>query len=393
MLNDFKFIFIPSKILETKEYIKDKHKNINERYTNLSLDDGYLFQLLNTINGLGYTELRSFSYKLKVGDLLLLANYMLKNQYNIDLGKIYIILETRFRSDFIKVFFKKFKDNYNNKEFNEHFIRFLSLTENPHEILDMNEDNLEIFKGWLKEEDLVSSIVKSCLIIKKGFNAFMSDYKFEEDTLIYKECRKYLYITCDKEYYISGSIDEILDVLKTYTLHEKIKFLNNYLSILDIDEFQEPILNYIYYSYGEPNEGLYDNIWQNINQNALEKYNIWVAQKKMKEFFGEDERYVFWYRYIKNLEAVLLHVNERQLFIDFGEFVIIEFRHIGNAAYVYTKADFEKHFRNFLNSGVVYSDRNFKYGEIALKRIVHRGNWQYNTSVLIRGGINRVEYY
>ncbi len=393
MLTNFRFIFTPRKIVEVEEYIKERHISINERYTNLSIDDECLIELLKTINGLDNTELVSFSYRLRTEDLFLLANYMPRNEYNVDLKKIYIILKTRFRGEFIGVLFERFKDNYDNKEFNEYFIELLNFCKNSHEILNMSKDTLEIIKKWLREDNLVSSIVQSCLAIKKDFNSFMLAFKFEEDTLIYKECQKYLYIICNKDYYLFGNIDEILNVFKTYTLNEKLAFMNNYLSLLEIEEFQEPILSHIYCSYGDPSKGLYDNIWENINHDAVEKYKMWLAQKLMRDFFGEDERYVFWYSYIKNLQATLLHVNERQLFIDFGEFVVIEFRHIGNAAYMYKKSDFDKYFRRFINRPAVYSDGNFKYKEIALNRIIHSGEWQYRTSNLIRGGINRVQRY
>lgn len=392
MLSNFKFIFTPMKILNTAEYIKEKHKKINERYNNLNIDDEYLVKLLKTINEIDKAELPGFSYRLKKHDLYLLANYMPGNKYNVDLEKIYIILKTRFRDEFIKILFKGFKNHYYNKEFNIYLLRLLNLSENSPEVLNMSKDTLEVIKKWLKQDNPVSAIVHSCLAIKKEFKVFMSAFRLEENTLIYKDCRKYFYRICGKEHYIHGDINEILEVLKTYTLDEKTGFMNNYLTLLEVDEFQDPVLDYIYYSYGEPNES-YNNIWQNINHHAVEKYKMWIIQKRMKDFFGEDERYVFWYGYIKNLDAKLLHVNERQLFIDFGKFVVIEFRNIGNAAYVYRNNDFDKYFRRLINRGTVYSDGNFKYRAVALERIIHSGNWQYRTSRLISEVMNDVQRY
>ncbi len=34
-------------------------------------------------------------------------------------------------------------------------------------------------------------------------------------------------------------------------------------------------------------------------------------------------------------------VNDRQLFLDFGEFVVIEFRYINNAGYIYSREYFD----------------------------------------------------
>ena len=56
---------------------------------------------------------------------------MPKNQYNIDLEKIYIILKTRFKDEFIKILFEEFKNHYYNYEFNRYFIHFLNLSKIP----------------------------------------------------------------------------------------------------------------------------------------------------------------------------------------------------------------------------------------------------------------------
>lgn len=393
MLSNFKFIFTPRKLLSVEEDIKTRHQNINERDLKLAIDDEYLRKLVNKINSLNKEELLSFSYRLKREDLFLLAVYMPKNQYNIDLEKVYIILKNRFREQFIKILFEGFKNHYYNKEFNRHLIQFLNLSENSHGILNIGKNELEIIKKWLRQDDLVATIVQSCLKIKKDFNPFMLAFKFNEDTQIYRDCRKHLYTICNKEYYLFGDINEILGIFETYILDEKIAFMNNYLTILEIEEFQDPVLNHIYYTYGDPKDGLMDNIWRNISNLAVEKYKIWLAQKHMKEFFGGDERYIFWYDYIKNLEAELLHVNERQLFIDFGEFVVIEFRNIGNAAYIYRKSDFDRYFRKYINMNTVYSDTNLKYRHIVLERVIHNKGWQYRTHNLIRGVKNYVQNY
>lgn len=383
MLTNFKFIFTPRNILNIKEEIKKKHKNINEKYKNLIVDDRNLIELLKIIDKLNKDELVNFSYKLKKKDLYLLAKYMPKNQYNIDLEKIYIILKTRFKDEFIKILFEEFKNHYYNYEFNRYFIHFLNLSKKSHRLLNIKSNTLKVLKKWLKEKEIIPIIVKSCFKINKDFNTFMSIFRFEKSTQIYKDCRKYFFTVCTKEDYLTGNTDEILKIFKTYNLDEKVAFINNYLTILEVEEFQESILNYIYYSYGRPEDNQFN--WEKVNDKAIEKYKLWIAQKCMKEFFGDDDRYVFWYSYVKNSEAKLLDVNERQLFLDFGELIVVEFRNIGNAAYIYEKGDFYKYFKKYLNNNKIYDDGTYKNRGINLVRIIHSGNWQYKADSILRG--------
>ena len=78
MLTNFKFIFTPRNILNIKEEIKKKHKNINEKYKNLIVDDRNLIELLKIIDKLNKDELVNFSYKLKKKIFIYLQNICLK---------------------------------------------------------------------------------------------------------------------------------------------------------------------------------------------------------------------------------------------------------------------------------------------------------------------------
>ncbi|SHD76668.1 protein of unknown function [[Clostridium] ultunense Esp] len=183
--------------------------------------------------------------------------------------------------------------------------------------------------------------------------------------------------------YLIDEVDKILDIIKVYELDLLAKFLDNYLLKLEIEEFQDEILNYIYLTYDTPLNNSHKYLWDKVSEDAKDRYNIWYANKKLIEFFQGDERYEFWFRYIKDLDAKLLGVNDRQLFLDFDKFVVIEFRYIGNAAYIYSKPYYLINYDGKVSNNRMEDDGYYKNQGSALSRIIHRENWQYRTTKLI----------
>ena len=386
---DFNFKFTPRKLLKVESEIKKVHLDVNESFSNKKVDTNRLRNILDRIESLNEEEILRFSYELTKDELYLLADYMPRNSYNVDLNKIYEILEIRFRDEFLPILFRGFQNYYYNVDFNKYFRNFLKLSSAPNKTLDISAEALAILVKWLEEEDIVQKIVKSYFVLDRDFHSYMKFFGFSINRKLYEDCMKYLYTCCDKEFYLEANVWELVNIIKTYSQDEMINFMNNYLMKLEIDEFQDEILEFIYSRYGKVDELRLVYIWDRIFPEAKEKYSIWVAQVEMNEFFQGDERYTFWFDYIKELSAKILVVNDKQLFLDFGKFIVVEFREINNAAYVYSKDVFDTHFSRYINRNNICDNGVFKNKNLMLteKKIIHRkgyrGVWQYRTSRLI----------
>lgn len=386
---DFNFKFTPRKLLKVESEIKEVHLNVNESFSNKKVDTNRLRNILDRIESLNEEEILRFSYELTKDELYLIADYMPRNSYNVDLNKIYEILKIRFRDEFLPILFRGFQNHYYNVDFNKYFRNFLKLSSAPHKTLNISVEALAILVKWLEEEDIVKKIVKSYFVLDRDFHSYMKFFGFSINRKLYEDCMRYLYTCCDKKFYLEANVWELFNIIKTYNQEEMINFMNNYLMKLEIDEFQDEILEFIYSRYGKVDELRLVYIWDRIFPKAKEKYSIWVAQVEMNEFFQGDERYTFWFDYIRELSAKILVVNDKQLFLDFGEFVVVEFREINNAAYVYSKNVFDTHFSRYINRHNICDNGIFKDENLMLteKKIIHREGhrnvWQNRTSRLI----------
>lgn len=385
MINDYNFKFMPKQLIVATEVIKKRHQKVNERYKVISLDEERLRNIIKELEKLDDNELSKFAYLLTKDELCSLANYMVKNIYNTDLEKIYKVLKLRPRDEYLLIFFDNFQNYYTNREFNLYFRRFLQEFKDAYKILAIDEKALSDLIEWLKERHIVEQIVQSYFKLDIDFDDYMLTYRFKNKFSLYGDCKRYLYINCNADVYLRSEVEDILDTLKTCNRSEIVGFINNYLIKLDIQDFDENIMNYIYFSYGRPDDVdlIYTYIWSEILDKAKEKYNIWFAQRELNEFFQGDERYTFWFEYVKALKAKILAINERQLFLDFGNFVVIEFKDWGNAAYIYDKNIFRNNFLRYLKGEDTYSNAIFKNRVIMIDRITHGDFWQVRASKLI----------
>jgi hypothetical protein len=94
------------------------------------------------------------------------------------------------------------------------------------------------------------------------------------------------------------------------------------------------------------------------------------------DFFEEDhERYDFWKQYTDKVDNLHADLEKGRLFLDFGEFGVIEFKETGNATYVYEKSYFQKMQELHQVSG------NIDHGKLknknhAIAHLSHYSGWQ-----------------
>ena len=381
MLKNYKYI--PKKIIEIREEIKSKHLELLEGFTNRDFNIRDLEKLIEEIRQLDKNQLKIYSYKLKPKELQSLILYMPENRYNIELWKINEIINTRFKKNNLILFFNAFQNHYSNKEFNQYFIQYINKVENSHELLGISANAVPILLKWLEEDYILEIIIEDYFKLNRKLDSYLGFCGFKSNRGLYKDCWRYFLTVCRGKDYLNNEVDKILDIIKVYELDLLAKFLDNYLLKLEIEEFQDEILNYIYLTYDTPLNNSHKYLWDKVSEDAKDRYNIWYANKKLIEFFQGDERYEFWFRYIKDLDAKLLGVNDRQLFLDFDKFVVIEFRYIGNAAYIYSKPYYLINYDGEVSNNRMEDDGYYKNQGSALSRIIHRENWQYRTTKLI----------
>ncbi len=381
ILKEYKYI--PKLIIETKEEIKTKHLELSERSIDKDFNIRDLKKLIDKIKQLDKNELKLFAYGLNRRELQSLILYMPENIYDAELWKVNEIINYRFQSRDLILFFNSFQNYYENKEFNKCFMEYIKKVKNANEILGISSNAVLVLIKWLGKNNIIENIIEDYFKVNRKLNSYLGYFGFMNNRRLYNDCWKHFLTVCRGQDYLETSTEDILKIIKAYELNYLVPFLDNYLTKLTIEDFQDPVLDYIYYTYDMPLNNNYDYLWDKVSKEAKEKYNIWYADKKLTEFFKGDERYEFWFRYIKESEASLLGVNSSQLFLDFGHFVVIEFRHSSNAAYIYSKDYYKTVYEKMVFENQIYDNGEYKNIDRALSRVIHREGWQYNATRLI----------
>lgn len=166
-------------------------------------------------------------------------------------------------------------------------------------------------------------------------------------------------------------------------------FCAHYLNKLEMRQnWFEGILKIIEKKYSGPGkrngEMVETAFWAKISDVAKEEFHYWQMQSKIVEFF-EGERADFWKKYLvkKKIMAVWELRNVQGFMLDFKEFGVIEFKNIGNAAYIYPKDVFHS-YRHHIGGGHFpgfYKNKNrtIKHKKMPSwdGRIIHNESWQY----------------
>jgi hypothetical protein len=122
------------------------------------------------------------------------------------------------------------------------------------------------------------------------------------------------------------------------------------------------------------------DLLERSNREAYAFYRNWLKSLELDTFFDafpDNDRFAFWESYLPRITAVRGDREYGRLFLDFGNFGVVEFAEVGNAAYVYPP----EHFQYYLERNFRRRDRDpgvVKNQQKAMFRLNHTSNWQSN---------------
>ncbi len=174
---------------------------------------------------------------------------------------------------------------------------------------------------------------------------------------------------------------------------ERIEIGQHYLNTLNnLDEWHENILKYILAKWGKPNsphetQKKESRFWSLVHQSAKDEFRRWLMLEEVETFF-EGERADFWRHYVnsKFIRDVNNILGGEGFMLDFGHFGVIEFKNVGNAAYIYPR----EIFRKFWSSAEFWTNSPSHFKELSKTvrskrmsgwdgRILHHAGWEYTS--------------
>jgi len=176
------------------------------------------------------------------------------------------------------------------------------------------------------------------------------------------------------------------------------KFGQHYLNVLQKrPNWATSVLEWIEQKFGSPkfvrdeNERIETPFWRQVDIGPKKEFALWIMEQRIEQFF-EGERADFWKRFLQAGKVVRVQeiLQGDGFMIDFDRFGVIEFKQVGNAAYVYPQSVFNDYWRR---SQKYYQPWEFKdkYKTVRCTnipswdgRIIHKSNWQYYTAQIIK---------
>ena len=178
---------------------------------------------------------------------------------------------------------------------------------------------------------------------------------------------------------------------------ESQKFGQHYLNVLERRaNWKTPILEWIEKKFGVPtldreHAKIETPFWRQVDAVPKKDFALWVMERRIEKFF-EGERADFWKKFLRAGKVVRVQeiLYGDGFMIDFDRFGVIEFKQVGNAAYIYPKSVFNDYWHGAQKHSQPWSFKD-KYSTIRSAafpswdgRIIHKQNWQFYTTQFIQ---------
>ena len=378
--------FQPSKLEEVLQVIREKHSIRGSQ--DVRVDKSIIDEVRTILENTESEKVPPLAWGFKKKQILACLEIVALDRKGEIADKAAAILMTRPKGMVILKGFRKLIRLYEHKLL-EKVIK-VQLKSKGYDIFERTQFEPIRIKKWLLYETLGTGLFAEYKSDRKNkcLDDYLSTLPIIEKEGLYKWSWRYLLV--------HGNLEDIRRessqrIYSEFIDKDNIKFFKkfciNYLNKLNKSEYwYEPILDLIAKEYGLPKGKMdrtaYENpFWDEINSSTKDELRKWLLKKRIEDFFGDDERSGFWKSYVEkgsisNAETIL---SNEGFMLDFGKFGVVEFKEIGNAAYIYPTDVFREYWRNAERK---YHPSSFKDKSRTIKtvnwdgRILHFEGWQ-----------------
>ncbi|PRX23239.1 EH signature protein [Orenia metallireducens] len=388
-MKKFVFKFTPQKLIDTAEDIKRRFPSTNQlaqerknKYQQVDLEE-----LLARIRKWKNSEVRSYAGQLKNREVYSLAYNF--NQIPEELHEVVkSILVYRFKKSMVKVMWGNFCKNPDNRAITS----FFNDTINRVKVIKFSNTPYSLLVRIFSTPDPIDWIIDYIIDLGFSYSKWIEYFQLTEKSQLVQSVIGRLFIKANRRIFEQEDNLLLLKLFSSLRTESFRKSAENYLEIFNVYEFDEELMELFKDRIGDPVEN-YLSSWNDMSEVARRKARQWFNNKEMKEFFAsidanEEEaqrRFEYWQNYNESIEKVKYIRYRLQLFLVFDKFVVIEFGEKGNAAYIYDKVYFNKHFANYMNDYNSVNNNRLKHKMEKFvgsedNRIIHRdttsGYWE-----------------
>lgn len=339
----YHFSFAPNKLMNERIQIEKKFEAIDKEIIS-ERGKKKLPELLEIIRKTSFKEIESILSNFSKLDIrIIMYEYPFSNEQHEDQLKINYILTTLYRSEFGKIIWKLFQEDFLN-EYLQSLLKS-SYSKEREKFVGMPEKiSLSLGEAIVNKAGIVNGLVDLALNSNDILSNKIEQWKVvKESSLERKIIEEFLLKgVLSNKIFEREDIVTIIEYLNKMPIKSYQNILKNYVEVREYKEFDDVVLNHAVRTLLNPNED--DALWGFLSEASITKVRKWLLQAKLKEVFDKDidnKRFNYWKRFIDYFEDVEVIREPLVAFMYFKDFVVVEFGVIG-AAYFYHKEGFKK---------------------------------------------------
>jgi hypothetical protein len=339
------FYFKSVKLCESLTNISERHLSLPEILSlNREVRTKEFVGSLKTAQD-RHTPLLDFS--LKYSDLELVLSELVKNPEGRLRDILMLLLKRYAGKKLFKINWAMLQKDYRNKGLLDsmkvlcvHMKESLEI-ENSRSLFN----RMETVSGDSFLNQTHEALVNEGGLLKEFFDKYgvISEYSFGMDLI-----RKFFSKCCKNDFL--NNITIFLEVLSVYKNEDTFSVIENYLEKFDVNEYDFCISRMLLEKYGKPVGN--DDLWAYISDETRSKYNHWLKILQMEDHFGRASRESgFWRQYYGEIKNIHRDEKNNLLFINFGDFAVVDFGKQNHETFLYKKEVFDLKYQQYLKEG------------------------------------------
>lgn len=373
------FYFKPIKLQEEVRKLQVKYKYTDHISGNLI--QRKLPNLLERIRMLGdsESEIIQFAKGLKPIDINILASeYPYEKEELTTQSKILVILNERYN----RIVGRRFWNHYQHSPFDERIILLLqyAFKEEDPNFLGLNPSIRDKYNNVFSNSDfnsVLKELANQIEVNKSILEIMTSKWKIVKNTKLAYEL---LLIILEIHMKTPGFVelqgaDTIGDKLNNINLQRYKKIIVNYLNAFESEEYHHVLFSQVINRLNDPRKNRAR--WSDVPEETIQKVKSRLIRDELFDFFDSDsERFDYWRKYINHIKSVDFNAEPPIAAMYFGNFVVVEFALVGNAAYFYEAEGFSKYLAHKIKRDISESELKDRDVYYFINKLNHAGKWQ-----------------
>ncbi|SFC95255.1 hypothetical protein [Bacillus sp. UNCCL81] len=367
----YHFSYTPKKLVDERIRIENKFEEIDKEIPTVS-GKVKLPDLLEEIRKTKLKEIESILSSFSKLDIrILMYEYPFSNEKHEDQIKINHILTALYRSEFGKIIWKLFQEDFSNEYLNS--LLKSSYSKEREKFVGMSEkESLSFGEALENKTGIVNGLIDLALNSNDKLSKVFGQWKVVKESSLERKLIEGVLLKGVKSNKIfeAEKMKQIIEYLNKMPLNVYQNILKNYIEVREYKKFDDEILKNAINRLLNPKDD--DKLWNFLEDTSMNKVKKWINQAKLKEVFEQDKdnkRFEYWKRFNDFFEDVEVIRDPLVAFMYFKDFVVVEFGIMG-AAYFYHKTGFDELIYPRINSFKFRNSRSNSTKENMLKETI-----------------------